>query len=328
MDRPLTTSNVPKKFLKACLMVGHVPLKVLACDPRVSYALYIPPTRYDADPNPTKLPLLVWVHGTGRKWNTLYEDEMVSFADRMPCAILAPLFPAGLDGPNDLDSYKMLHSSSLQSDQALLEILDEVSLRWPGIHTDNFFLHGFSGGGQFAHRFLYLYPERLAAISVGAPGRVTALNFSKNWPEGIADTNILFGREVVPGNIRKVPIQLVVGSEDNKVHGGEAFWTWLEKFENKKEEKNLQGRKSRLSFTIAASAKTPTTTSFAGQHSNLIIIHSPATQRPTAIICSSNQSATRVAMSEATRGQGRRKAPMKRTSMACTACRQVKVRDP
>jgi poly(3-hydroxybutyrate) depolymerase len=240
MERPLTTSNVPKKFLKACLMVGHVPLKALACDPRVSYALYIPPTRYDADPNPTKLPLLVWVHGTGRKWNTLYEDGMVSFADRMPCAILAPLFPAGLDGPNDLDSYKMLHSSSLQSDQALLEILDEVSVRWPGIHTDNFFLHGFSGGGQFAHRFLYLYPERLAAVSVGAPGRVTALNFSKNWPEGIADTNILFGREVVPGNIRKVSIQLVVGSEDNKVHGGEAFWTWLEKFENKKEEKKLE----------------------------------------------------------------------------------------
>ncbi|KAJ8103703.1 Alpha/Beta hydrolase protein [Lipomyces tetrasporus] len=240
MDTPLSTSDVPKQFLKACSMVGHVPLKALTCDPRVSYALYIPPTRYDADPNPTKLPLLVWVHGTGRKWNTLYEDDMLSFADRMPCAILAPLFPAGLSGPNDLDSYKMLHSSSLRSDQAMLGILDEVAARWPGIRTDKFFVMGFSGGGQFAQRFLYLYPERLAAISVGAPGRVTALDFSKDWPAGVANTKTLFDREVVPDNIRKVAIQLVVGSEDNKVHGGEAFWSWLENFQKERVEKQSE----------------------------------------------------------------------------------------
>ncbi|CAI7657431.1 unnamed protein product [Penicillium pancosmium] len=240
MDGPLSITDVPKKFLKACFMVGHVPLRALACDPRVSYALYIPPTRYDADPNPIKLPLLVWVHGTGRKWNTHYEDEMVSLADRMPCAILAPLFPAGLDGPNDLDSYKMLHSSSLRSDQALLGILDEVAVRWPGIWTDKIFVLGFSGGGQFAHRFLYLYPERLAGLSVGAPGRITALDFSKNWPEGIANTKELFDLDVVPGNIRKVPIQLVVGSEDNKVHGGEAFWSWLENFRKEEIEKQSE----------------------------------------------------------------------------------------
>lgn len=218
-------------------MVGHIPLRALASDPRVSYALYIPPTRYDADPNPTKLSLLVWVHGTGRKWNVLYQDEMASFADRMPCAILAPLFPAGLDGPNDLDSYKMLHSSSLRSDRVLLEILDEVAARWPGIRTDKVFLTGFSGGGQFTHRFLYLYPERLAAVSVGAPGRATALDLSKNWPEGVANTKSLFERGVFPLKIRKVAIQLIVGSDDNQVHGGEAFWTWLESFQKKKPEK-------------------------------------------------------------------------------------------
>jgi predicted peptidase len=240
MDKPLSMSDIPKEFLNACSMVGHVPLRALACEPRVSYALYIPPTRYDVDPNPTKLPLLIWVHGTGRKWHALYEDEMVSFADQMPCAILAPLFPAGLDGPNDLDSYKILHSSSLRSDQALLEILDEVAARWPGIRTDKVFLKAFSGGGQFAHRFLYLYPERLAAISVGAPGRVTLLDFSKNWPQGVANTKTLFDREVVLENIRKVPIQLVVGSEDNKVYGGEAFWNWLENFQKVKDERQSE----------------------------------------------------------------------------------------
>jgi poly(3-hydroxybutyrate) depolymerase len=107
------------------------------------------------------------VHGTARTWTAIYEEELISFADRTPCAILAPLFPASLNGPNDLDSYKKLHSPSLRSNLALLSVLDEIAPRWPEIRTDKIFMVGFSGGGQFPHRFLYLYPERLAAVGVG-----------------------------------------------------------------------------------------------------------------------------------------------------------------
>lgn len=239
MERSLSTADVPKQFLKSCFLVGYVPLKALASDPRVSYALYIPPSHYGGNSDCTQLPLLVWVHGTGRKLTAIYEEELVSFADRTPCAILAPLFPAGLDGPNDLDSYKKLRSASLRSDQALLSILDEVATRWPEILTDKIFMMGFSGGGQFAQRFLYLYPERLAAVSVGAPGRVTMLDFSQKWPIGVADTEILFGRSVDLNRIQEVAIQLVVGSEDNRIHGGKEFWTWLQQYRKKAE--NQQG---------------------------------------------------------------------------------------
>ncbi|BCS28182.1 uncharacterized protein APUU_61230S [Aspergillus puulaauensis] len=233
MERSLSTADVPRQFLKTCFLTGHVPLKALASDPRVSYALYIPPSHYNASHTRTKLPLLVWIHGTGRRLSALYEEELVSFADRTPCAILAPLFPAGLDGPNDLDSYKKLRSPSLRSDQALLSILDEIAPRWPEIQTDRIFMMGFSGGGQFAHRFLYLYPERLAAVSVGAPGRVTMLDFSQKWPVGVEDAEALFGRPVGLNRIQKVAIQLVVGSEDNWIHGSKEFWTWLQKYRNK-----------------------------------------------------------------------------------------------
>lgn len=235
MERSLSTADAPRQFLKTCFLIGHVPLKALASDPRVSYALYIPPSYYDASHSRTKLPLLVWIHGTGRRLSALYEEELMSFADRTPCAILAPLFPAGLDGPNDLDSYKKLRSSSLRSDQALLSILDEISPRWPEIQTDKIFMMGFSGGGQFAHRFLYLYPERLAGVSVGAPGRVTMLDFSQKWPIGVQDTEALFARPVGLDRIQQVAIQLVVGSEDNWIHGGKEFWTWLQQYRNKAE---------------------------------------------------------------------------------------------
>ncbi|UKZ86521.1 uncharacterized protein TrAFT101_002346 [Trichoderma asperellum] len=143
---------------------------------------------------------------------------------------MAPLFPAGLDSSADLDSYKLLRSPTLRSDLALVDMLNEVAYRWPGIDTTKFFLMGYSGGAQFAHRFLYLYPERLAAVSIGAPGSVTILDHSTSWPTGIADVKELFGKRIDINLIKQVKIQLVVGDADVEVHGGMEFWIWLQKF--------------------------------------------------------------------------------------------------
>ncbi|EXJ71415.1 uncharacterized protein A1O5_05223 [Cladophialophora psammophila CBS 110553] len=227
---PLTTADVPARFLQAALLVGHIPLRAVACDPRVSYALYVPPHHYNPRPaqGEDKLPLLVYMHGTRRDISAIHDAHgLVAFAEATPCAVLGPLFPAGLDGPNDIDSYKLLRSKTLRSDLVLPAMLDEIAQRWPGVRTEKIFMMGFSGGGQFAHRFLYLYPERLAAVSVGAPGRVTSLDSQKKWPRGVADGEALFSRTVQGDMVRKVPIQLVIGGADNVVHGGEEFWVWL-----------------------------------------------------------------------------------------------------
>ncbi|KAI1209260.1 alpha/beta-hydrolase [Annulohypoxylon truncatum] len=240
-NRPLSVADVPPRFLNATLLVGHIPHRALASDPRVSYALYVPPQRYydshngAGGPAPTipapaaKLPLLVSVHGTRRHMHDVY--ELAPFADAVGCAILTPLFPTGLDGPNDIDSYKLLRSKTLRSDLALLSMLDEVAARWPDVDTDRIFLMAFSGGGQFAHRFLYLHPERLAAVSVGAPGHATVLDEREDWPVGIRDVEGLFGKSVDKALIRKVPIHLVVGSADVKIHGGKEFWAWIREFQ-------------------------------------------------------------------------------------------------
>ncbi|KAL7917678.1 hypothetical protein ACQKWADRAFT_324452 [Trichoderma austrokoningii] len=202
MEKLLSTAQVPPEFLKPTYMIGKIPRQAVLSEPRVSYSLYIPPQHYkntlraqiDSSSQAAlrKLPLLVFVHGTLR--DDSYADKgLISFAESTPCAIMAPLFPAGLDGPTDLDSYKLLRSPTLRSDLALLDMLNEVAHRWPGIDTTKIFLMGYSGGAQFAHRFLYLYPERLAAVSIGAPGSVTILDHSAFWPAGIADTEELFG---------------------------------------------------------------------------------------------------------------------------------------
>jgi hypothetical protein len=111
----------------------------------------------------------------------------------------------------------------------------EVSQRWPGIETEKVFLVGYSGGGQFAQRFFYLYPERLHAVSIGAPGRVTRLDTSINWPRGTKNVDEKFNRKLVFENLKDVKnIQLVVGAEDNAAHGGDEFSKWLEKVKKKR----------------------------------------------------------------------------------------------
>ncbi|KAI2615142.1 alpha/beta-hydrolase [Hypoxylon sp. NC1633] len=232
MDDALTTANMPAQFLADVYFLEHVPLMALQVDPRISYALYVPTSHYNPDPNNTssipsvgKLPLLVYIHGTGRNTVAIY-DELVPFANSTPCAILAPVFPSGIEGPNDLDSYKELSTASLRSDLALLSVIDQVAYRWPGIETTKVFMMGFSGGGQFAQRFMYLYPERLAAISVGSPGRPTYLDDSQDWPIGTANVEAVFNKTIRTDLLGAVPIQLVVGNKDIELHGDEDFWKW------------------------------------------------------------------------------------------------------
>lgn len=246
MDIPkfVSTSDVPHQFLKATFLTGSIPFKAVKTEPRISYTVYVPHEYLNPDPSlryskdskdlsPAYklplLPLIVNIHGTSRNAG-LCRDRLISFANAAQVAVLAPLFPAGIDSYNDLDNYKLLRYKSLHCDRALLEILDEVKVRWPGIITEKIFLMGFSGGGQFAQRFLYLYPERLHAVSIGAPGGVTMLDDELKWPAGIKDVSEVFnGAFIDKSKVREVDIQLIAGGADSEVHGGTEFWAWLAK---------------------------------------------------------------------------------------------------
>ncbi|OKL55363.1 hypothetical protein UA08_09398 [Talaromyces atroroseus] len=227
LNKPLTTRIIPHQFLKQLFLVGHVPQRALTSDPRLSYSLYVPQEHYPKN-SEQKLPLLVHVHGTSRDLSPV-RRELVAFADSMPCAILAPLFPANLEGPTDFNSYKDLRTNSLRSDLALISMLDEVAFTWPGIETSKIHLMGFSAGGQFAHRFLYLYPEHLASVSVGSPGQATPLDYQKNWPKGVADVESIFNKTVREELIKEVAIQLVIGADDVIGHGSSEFRQWARK---------------------------------------------------------------------------------------------------
>ncbi|WP_445487483.1 hypothetical protein [Niallia sp. 03133] len=214
-----------KSFQKQTVRKERGATSLYACqyDQRFSYCAYIP-SNFD-ETNPLKNSLLVVIHGTERAAQR-FRDEFKVFSERTGAVILAPLFPAGIGEAGELNSYKMIKYQDVRFDYVLLAMIQEFTVLY-GVSGQKFLLFGFSGGAQFVHRFYYLYPERLLGVSIASPGNVTLLDDSLNWFTGIRDFKEQFGIHLQWEEMRRVPVQLVIGALDNKrlVNGSDnPFW--------------------------------------------------------------------------------------------------------
>jgi predicted peptidase len=178
-------------------------------DQRFSYCLYVPST-YEIRTRP--LPVIVVQHGTERRFQE-YRDNFAAFAEANQCVVLTPLFPAGIEDSEDLHNYKFIKYRNIRFDVILLSMIEEVAQRIE-IDSERFLLHGFSGGGQFAHRFFYLHPDRLRAVSIGAPGRITLIDPDKTWWLGWSGMAEAIGSAPSVEPLLTVPVHMVVGSDD------------------------------------------------------------------------------------------------------------------
>lgn len=181
-------------------------------DSRFSYCAYIPKNYKENDT--LIYSLAVIVHGSLRNAQQ-YRNAFIDFADETNTIILSPLFPGGITEPWESDSYKFVRINDVKFDEILLAMVDEISQRYR-VESDKFLLHGFSGGGQFTHRFYYLHPNRLLGVSIGAPGNITVLDSSKPWYLGIANYKEKFTVSFPLEEMRKVPVLMLVGSEDTE----------------------------------------------------------------------------------------------------------------
>ncbi len=190
--------------------LGRTPFFALQTDLRFCYCLYVPED-YD-EAGSSRYSLIVLMHGTERGAAD-YRDAFVDFANEHGCIVLAPLFPANIGGPQDLDNYKLIDFAGIRFDRVLLDMVAELSGKYR-LRDTRFLLHGFSGGGHFAHRFFYLHPNELLGVSIGAPGVVTLLDESLPWWTGVQDIEARFGIALDYPAMRAVAVQMVIGGDD------------------------------------------------------------------------------------------------------------------
>lgn len=212
-DSSVASSPTPESLgenrAAAIYDLGHSTIFAARSDPRFSYCTYAPASTGNT-PQPRQL--VVVVHGTGRAF-TEYRDAFAEFAKWNNCMVLCPLFPAGPQGDGNRDGFKYLHEGSIRYDEILIDMVDEVAQKF-GCDFSRFALFGYSGGGQFVNRFAYLHPERLWALSIGAPGSVTLLDFSQDWWVGVRDFESRFGKPLDVDRLKTLPIHMVVGKAD------------------------------------------------------------------------------------------------------------------
>ena len=115
------------------------------------YFVYAPPR---IDPKKTYW-LAVGVHGYGGDGRGA--AGLSAWARRGDCVVVGPSFPN--------NGYQLLRE---RADEQLVSLFDRLKKQYP-LHP-KLFVYGFSGGAQFAHRFMMKHPELVAGCSAHSAG--------------------------------------------------------------------------------------------------------------------------------------------------------------
>lgn len=171
-------------------------------NPSREYYVYVPTTvGQDAS-------MTVLVHGISCN----AAEQLLRFVDeaeRHGSILVAPLFERTKYG-----KYQQVIDPKLgiRADLALLDIVERVAMR-AGVDGSKFNLFGFSGGSQFAHRFLMLHPDRVVSCVCASAGWYTFPVQERGYPQGIG-THPIDDGSFDPTAIASVPIHVLVGERD------------------------------------------------------------------------------------------------------------------
>lgn len=153
--------------------------------------------------------LVVAVHGISR--NAL--EQMTSFsslAAERGHVLMAPCF----DTPDDEDYQRLgRRGRGRRADLALDDAIRRLSEERK-IELGSRYFFGYSGGGQFVHRYLMSHPDRVTAAVVAAAGWYTFPDAHQTYPHGLRVGGALAGVRMEPAAFLRVPLLVAVGSLD------------------------------------------------------------------------------------------------------------------
>jgi dienelactone hydrolase len=151
-------------------------------------------------------------------------------ADRLGVALLTPVFPRPQTDWKiythalDRDAMTTGKKELARFDLQLIAMIDDARAKLAGekLKFDKRVLMlGFSASGMFVNRFAFLHPKRVKAAAVGSPGGwaiAPAASFNEKplrYPIGVGDFQTISGGKFDLKNLRKVPLFVFLGGEDD-----------------------------------------------------------------------------------------------------------------
>jgi len=169
----------------------------------LEYYLYLP-TRGSSG-----APVFVSVHGISGNARE-HAEGFEALAERHGFVLVAPIF-----SPPDFKDYQRLGRGTRgkRADLALRALVREV-FEMTGANSTGLYLFGYSGGGQFVHRFVMAHPRDVIAYVVGAAGWYTFPQDDLKYPRGLQKNGELAGVTFDPAEFLRVRAAVMVGDRD------------------------------------------------------------------------------------------------------------------
>ena len=186
-----------------------LPGKVHAChvkgDASLRYFVYVP-NKITAG-----APLFVTIHGVSRNARE-HAESFAALAEEYGVVLVAPYF-----SKRHFGDYQRLGRAGKgrRADLALQKITSEIE-RLTGADSSKLLLFGYSGGGQFAHRYTMAFPGHVQKVVIGAAGWYTWPDKTRKFPYGTAPDSRLEGVTMDGQKYLQVPACVLVGQWDIK----------------------------------------------------------------------------------------------------------------
>jgi len=178
-------------------------LRAVSGDPPLDAYVYLPRTLAP------QARVVAIVHGIS-ELPRQHVECFAPLAERQGTVLVAPHFSR----PNFRDYQRLGRGGrGARADQALERLVEEVA-RESHARAGRIFLFGYSGGGQFAHRYAMAHPQRVAAAVVASAGWYTFPDAERRYPRGIRGGSDLAGAHFEPDAFLRVPLLVTVGARD------------------------------------------------------------------------------------------------------------------